>query len=248
MAIKVPGEKPASKTGTLLTNGMTVHPRWYEYKRNPPPAPTIDWQFYKSLFDMELWQALALSCGIIPDYPNEGQDAEYDRRMVIALNHMQPGALLADIKKNDRPHLTRVKLADVARLAAALDWSLPDAFPRLQPTESAPMANETTEPRQDTETLASNGHISRDTPPEWIGLAQEQAKAIIKDYKARDLYPNQITVADLIAKDFRASGIVGTDGKPPSGATIKRHALKGISSAIARQQSTAINWGKRGNK
>ena len=139
MAIKVPGEKPASETGTLLTNATLVHSKWHQPR---PPAPTIDWQYWNSLFDMQLWQALALSCGIIPDYPNEGQDAEYDRRMVIALNHMQPGALLADIKRGDRPHLTRVKLADVARLAAALDWSLPDAFPRLQPPMSAPMANE----------------------------------------------------------------------------------------------------------
>lgn len=177
MAIKVPGEKPASETGTLLTNGMTVHPRWYEYKRNPPPAPTIDWQFYKSLFDMELWQALALSCGIIPDYPNEGQDAEYDRRMVIALNHMQPGALLADIKRGDRPHLTRVKLADVARLAAALDWSLPDAFPNPQPTESAPMAAKAIEARDSANIVHSTKNKKRDS----ISPAIEQAQSKCND-------------------------------------------------------------------
>ena len=152
MAIKVPGEKPASETGTLLTNATVVHPRWYEYKRKK-----INWRHWSSFFDMELWKAIELSYGIEPEHAPDGVDEKYDRRMVIALNHMQPGALLADIKKNDKPHLTRVKLADVARLAAALGWSLPDAFPNPQPTESAPMAAkaiEATEPRQDTETLA----------------------------------------------------------------------------------------------
>ncbi len=113
-------------------------------------------------------------------------------------------------------------------------------------SKSTTKAIETTEPRQDTETLAISSDKS--SPPEWIALAQEQARAIFKDYNARDSYPNQITVADLIAKDFRARGIVGTDGKPLSGATIKRHALKGISSARQRQLSTTIKRGKWGNK
>ena len=81
-------------------------------------------------------------------------------------------------------------------------------------------------------------------PPEWIGLAQELAKAIYKRQKERDLYPNQVDVADEIARDFRERGISGVSGKPLSGAYIKRHALKGISGEKGRQLSTSNKRGK----
>ena len=124
--------------------------------------------------------------------------------------------------------------------------SAKEAARYLQDVQGYTVILEAAGQRQDPETLA----ISRDktSPPEWIGLAQERAKAIYKEYKARDSYPNQITVADLIAKEFRDKGITGTGGKPLSGATIKRHALTGISSARQRQLSTTIKRGKWGNK
>lgn len=80
--------------------------------------------------------------------------------------------------------------------------------------------------------------------PEWQALAQKRARAIIKEHKARDLYLPQIRIAEMIADEFRRDGVMGTDGKPLSGATIKRHAFKGISSAQDRQLSTAPRRGK----
>jgi hypothetical protein len=79
---------------------------------------------------------------------------------------------------------------------------------------------------------------------EWAGKAQIRAREIIKRQRDRDLYPDQMTIADEIAREFRADGIVGVDGKPLSGATIKRHTLKGISSAQGKQQSTPKRRGK----
>lgn len=78
----------------------------------------------------------------------------------------------------------------------------------------------------------------------WKTEAREQAIAIIARQKKRDLYPSQADIADEIARDFRARDVWGTDGKPLSGATIKRHALKGISSARGNQLSTRTGRGK----
>ncbi len=80
--------------------------------------------------------------------------------------------------------------------------------------------------------------------PEWQMLAQKRAREIIKAHKAKDWYPPQDTIADTIAREFRRDGIMGADGKPLSGATIKRHALKGISSAQDKQLSTSPRRGK----
>jgi hypothetical protein len=90
----------------------------------------------------------------------------------------------------------------------------------------------------------SSGTASAKAAPGWIELAQKRAREIIKDNQNRDLYPSQENIADQIAREFRADGVVGADGKPLTGATIKRHALKGISSARSRQLSTANPRGK----
>ena len=81
---------------------------------------------------------------------------------------------------------------------------------------------------------------------EWRELAQAKAREIISERAARDLFPSQIVIAESIAADFRnrTPPIHGTDGKPLSGATIKRHALKGISSATKKARPTTINRGK----
>ena len=78
----------------------------------------------------------------------------------------------------------------------------------------------------------------------WKTKAQNRAREIVKDAKARDRYPSQENLGDLIAAEFRKAGIVGTDRKPLTGSTIKRHALKGISSATGKQLSTTIGRGK----
>ena len=80
----------------------------------------------------------------------------------------------------------------------------------------------------------------------WKTLARNKAFAIIKRDKERDLYPPQESIADEIAREFRNAipQTVGAGGKPLSGSYIKRHALKGINSAIAKQVSTAKRRGK----
>lgn len=79
---------------------------------------------------------------------------------------------------------------------------------------------------------------------EWVTQAQTRAREIVKESRECDRYPSQENIGDTIAAEFRKAGIVGSDGKPLSGATIKRHALKGISSASGKQLSTTIGWGK----
>jgi hypothetical protein len=78
----------------------------------------------------------------------------------------------------------------------------------------------------------------------WKERARERAHEIIERQRERDLYPSQEDVADEIAKEFRQAGTVGAGGKPLTGAYIKRHALKGISSAEGKQLSTSIRRGK----
>jgi hypothetical protein len=78
----------------------------------------------------------------------------------------------------------------------------------------------------------------------WKVKARDRANEIIKRQRERDLHPSQINIADEIAREFRESGIVGAGRKPLTGAYIKRHALKGISSAQNRQLSTSIRRGK----
>lgn len=78
----------------------------------------------------------------------------------------------------------------------------------------------------------------------WKVKARDRANEIIKRQRERDLHPSQINIADEIAREFREGGIVGAGGKPLTGAYIKRHAIKGISSAKGRQLSTSIRRGK----
>jgi hypothetical protein len=78
----------------------------------------------------------------------------------------------------------------------------------------------------------------------WKVKARQRANEIIKRQKANDFYPSQEDIADEIAREFRADGVAGAGGKPLTGAYIKRHALKGISSAQNRQLSTSIPRGK----
>lgn len=77
-----------------------------------------------------------------------------------------------------------------------------------------------------------------------FALARTEAQQAIARYAARDLYPPQAAIADEVAADLRKRGIFGADGKPLTGATIKRHALRGISSATKKAQSTTLKRGK----
>lgn len=81
-------------------------------------------------------------------------------------------------------------------------------------------------------------------PAEWMTKAQAEARHIIQRQAARNLFPSQQDIADEVAAALRNRGIFGADGKPLTGATVKRHALKGISSAGKKAQSTVPSRGK----
>jgi hypothetical protein len=78
---------------------------------------------------------------------------------------------------------------------------------------------------------------------DWKAKACDRAVEIIERQRVKDLYPSQQNIADEIAREFRRDGVMGADGKPLSGAYIKRHALKGISSAQNKLRSTSIHRG-----
>ena len=81
---------------------------------------------------------------------------------------------------------------------------------------------------------------------DWRELARNSAWEIIERDLKKNLYPSQTDIADEIAKKFCNSTpkIVGAAKKPLTGAYIKRHALKGVSSEQGRQLSTSCNRGK----
>ncbi len=82
------------------------------------------------------------------------------------------------------------------------------------------------------------------TENKWKSAAQSRAHEIISEARANDRYPSQESISDQIAREFRAAGNFGADGKPISGGYIKRHALKGITSAIGKKLSTTKQRGK----
>ena len=80
----------------------------------------------------------------------------------------------------------------------------------------------------------------------WKAEARTTAARLIKEASAADRYPSQMDVAEIVAADFRARRppVHGAGGKPLSAATIKRHALAGISSETNKSRATRINRGK----
>jgi hypothetical protein len=78
----------------------------------------------------------------------------------------------------------------------------------------------------------------------WKVQARQRAHQIIEDARKQGRYPNQMTIADQIAREFRAAGVHGNSDKPLTGEYIKRHALKGIDSGKAPLKSATTAQGK----
>lgn len=130
----------------------------------------------------------------------------------------------------EREEFDRIEREETARLSARAKWEASQQAAQAMPApaQTAPVV-----------AISASGG---DEP--WKEQARARAYEIIKRDKAKDLYPSQLNIADEIAKQFRRDGLRGADGKPLAGAYIKRHALKGISSAQSKLASTVMRQSK----
>ncbi|KAB2968137.1 hypothetical protein [Zoogloea sp.] len=125
MAIRIPPPK-TPQDDTLLTTARAAADEWYQQL---PPSPGPKWHVWLNLPEVQLWEAVALTCGIEPEYHLGDANREFADRMRIAIGN--------GLGKGDRPHCTMVTLKDVARLARRCDWTLPPEFPGANPLEHA---------------------------------------------------------------------------------------------------------------
>lgn len=200
-----------------------------------PALPAINWDKWLNMPVMALWEAIALSCNIEPNQITATGQA-FNDRMHIAISHLANGLLLhieANVPR--RVAFAPVSLGDIAHVAKSCRWSLPAEFPEA----IAPPAIQAA-PVQDVPLILAPAKPA----PDWRQLAVKKAVQIIERQRSKDLYPSQIAIADEIAREFRAGGTVGKDGKPLTGAYIKRHALKGISSDQGKHLSIVPCWSK----
>lgn len=158
-----------------------------------------------------------------------GHFGRFDGAIVTMLNgrigFMQPG----EVKEATERHITALAFA----VWLTAQGETPSAqiqawFNAVGTAQAAPVVTES---------------VSGGNEP-WKKQARARAYEIIKRDKEKDLYPSQVNIADEIAKQFRSDGLMGTDGKPLTGAYIKRWALTGISSAQIKLVSTVIRQSK----
>ena len=176
---------------------------------------------------------------------------EYDDFFRAATSAIERGNISARSKIQDMHTVQLVELFDVLEWAEAPGFTVALKLDGPRPArKSAPVqsvesdstpAAEPVADRASTAALVAGGP---DDGEAWKVKARDRANEIIKRQRERDLHPSQINIADEIAREFREGGIVGAGGKPLTGAYIKRHAIKGISSAKGRQLSTSIRRGK----
>ncbi len=176
---------------------------------------------------------------------------EYDDFVRAATSAIERGIISARSKIQDMHTVQLVELFDVLEWAEATGFTValkldgPSPARKSAPVQSVESdstpAAEPVADRASTAALVAGGP---DDGEAWKVKARDRANEIIKRQRERDLHPSQINIADEIAREFREGGIVGAGGKPLTGAYIKRHALKGISSAKGRQLSTSIRRGK----
>lgn len=199
-------------------------------------SSTPDWSCWLASRSVTLDEAVTLTLNLDPDslqktgwfitsqsFADQGTGEQFSKRL---------GAIQGCFKKSN------IKLSVIAEWAVVeAKWNgLPPEFVALAATFVPVVAV----------VAATLTPIKSGANNDWVLKAQDRAIEIIKRQKLKDFYPSQVNISDEIAKEFRADGIVGSDGKPLSGATIKRHALKGISSAKNKQLSTQTGGGKRG--
>lgn len=82
--------------------------------------------------------------------------------------------------------------------------------------------------------------------PKWKGLARDEARRIRKERESKGLFPSLDDLGEEVAREFRTRGIVGPNGHPLKGNTIKRQALQGhgITNDAAKLRRTLSKRGK----
>jgi len=130
------------------------------------------------------------------------------------------------------PHARDGELLDIIDAFAA---QAPSAEP-LPGAKAAPPANAAP-------ALQPEGHARAEreaqpaepkTSADWVRAAQELARGFIAQANGR-YFPPQEALAAQVADELRKRGIHGPSGAPLSAGTIKRHALKGITSGGANK-------------
>ncbi|MDO8284964.1 MAG: hypothetical protein Q7T69_08155 [Rhodoferax sp.] len=120
----------------------------------------------------------------------------------------------------------------------------PEDGPTTSAATEAQHKKQNTKPTQKPVAPAAQVAGSTEDDKAWKDKARKRAGEIIVRQRAKDLYPNQMDIADEIAKEFRTASVLGASGKPMTGAYIKRHALTGISSDQGKQLSPSIRRSK----
>lgn len=182
---------------------------------------------------------------------------DFEKSRAKALQKIQSSALFDAIEEqrasNGNPALREARAAYWQKLDELEKW---EAMPEPLPSEALCKEQRLAALRR--ELLALEVSIDSPAPPvadttpapqaaavgDWVARARSRAAEIVKEHRARNVYPSQENIGDLIAAEFRKPGIDGTGYKVLTGATIKRHALKGISSAVVKRLSTKTRQGK----
>lgn len=202
---------------------------WQEYILNDKP---INWEFWvQKMPVLSALQASALMNGLDPGIHRDISDIDADVKEAMA---------------NSESLISLAKAQGIDKLSPAewLDWADSNklvvlALYRIEIQKRNAI--------HDTQPESPRSHEEK-VIPSWIPEAQKRANFYKQQQLARDLHPSQEHIADWVAEQFRREGIYGTQGKPLNSATIKRHALRGISAQQDKLRSIEKQWGKRGEK
>lgn len=179
-----------------------------------------------------------------PGYDPEG--VMFELSVIQEDDHLKAAVLRGEVEVLDKS-LHRIGLPFIGRLERTV-LTVRALREYVESIQGFLEVVEATEPQAApaTDTATPAPVDDEDDAESWKDKARVLAAEIIKRQRGRNLYPSQENLGDEIAREFRSAGIVGADGKPLSGAYIKRHALNGISSAQGKQLSTQTGRGKQG--
>ena len=208
---------------------------WQECILNDRP---IDWGFWvQKMPTLSALQASALMHGLDPgihrDFTKVEADVDVKKAMAEAVRLQALAQAL---------HVEHLSPAEWLNWADSQKWIV-HALYRIEIQKIGAMRSAS----NSTQSGSPATHKEKPTP-DWIIEAQKRAKAYIKQQRAKDLFPSQSDIADRIAMEFRRESIFGPQGKPICGATIKRHALTGISTEQDKLTAIGKQWGKRSKK